>query len=120
MNTNAGLYIAMISVHGLIRSEDIELGRDADTGGQIKYVVELAKYLSQHEGVSKVDLYTRQVFDKKVSEDYALPEESITQNAKIIRKHCGPKRYLRKEVSMLIMRMRAMWDLNCRNCWVSL
>jgi sucrose-phosphate synthase len=98
MNTNAGLYIAMISVHGLIRSEDIELGRDADTGGQIKYVVELAKYLSQHEGVSKVDLYTRQVFDKKVSEDYALPEESITQNAKIIRKHCGPKRYLRKEV----------------------
>jgi len=34
-----GLYIALISVHGLIRGQNLELGRDADTGGQTKYVV---------------------------------------------------------------------------------
>ena len=27
------LYIVLISVHGLIRGNDLELGRDADTGG---------------------------------------------------------------------------------------
>lgn len=38
-----GLYIALVSVHGLIRGKEMELGRDADTGGQILYVVELAR-----------------------------------------------------------------------------
>ena len=40
-----GLYIQMHSMHGLFRSYDLELGRDEDTGGQITYVLELAKAL---------------------------------------------------------------------------
>ncbi|KAI3763752.1 hypothetical protein L2E82_13749 [Cichorium intybus] len=31
------------SLHGLIRAENMEVGRDSDTGGQVKYVVELAR-----------------------------------------------------------------------------
>lgn len=91
------LYIAMISVHGLIRSENIELGRDADTGGQTKYVVELSKSLAEQHNVNRVDLFTRQIFDKKVSPDYAQPEEVMNECSSIIRKPFGPKRYLRKE-----------------------
>ena len=45
------LYIVLISVHGLIRGHDLELGRDADTGGQVKYVVELARALGEHADV---------------------------------------------------------------------
>ena len=37
----------------------LELGRDADTGGQVLYVVELAKALAQQPGVAQVDLVTR-------------------------------------------------------------
>jgi sucrose-phosphate synthase len=37
------MYLLLISIHGLIRSHDLELGRDADTGGQTKYVVDLAQ-----------------------------------------------------------------------------
>ena len=37
------LYILLISIHGLIRGSNLELGRDADTGGQTKYVVEQLK-----------------------------------------------------------------------------
>jgi len=33
MGPKKGLYIQLISIHGLIRGEDPELGRDADTGG---------------------------------------------------------------------------------------
>ncbi|MCW8926749.1 MAG: hypothetical protein OQJ84_10845 [Xanthomonadales bacterium] len=33
---NRKLYLALISTHGLIRGHDLELGRDADTGGQTK------------------------------------------------------------------------------------
>lgn len=41
------LYIVLLSVHGLIRGRDLELGRDADTGGQTLYVVELARALAE-------------------------------------------------------------------------
>jgi sucrose-phosphate synthase len=93
-----GLYIMLISVHGLIRGNHMELGRDADTGGQIKYVVELAKALGEHPDVSRVDLLTRQIFDKKVDADYSAPIEQLSPNVTIVRLPCGPRRYLRKEV----------------------
>ncbi len=93
-----GLYIMLISVHGLVRGYAMELGRDADTGGQVKYVVELAKALAAHPRVARVDLLTRQVNDPKVDESYAAPEEPLAAKARIVRIPCGPCRYLRKEV----------------------
>jgi sucrose-phosphate synthase len=49
---NPKLYILLISIHGLIRGHDLELGRDADTGGQTLYVVELARALGERDHVS--------------------------------------------------------------------
>jgi len=92
------LYIMLISVHGLIRGEEMELGRDADTGGQVLYVVELARALARHPNVARVDLLTRRVFDPKVSPDYAVAQEQLSEKASLIRLECGPRRYLRKEV----------------------
>jgi sucrose-phosphate synthase len=92
------LYILMISMHGLIRSYDLELGQDADTGGQTTYVVELARALSRHSEVSKVDLVTKLIDDTDVSPDYAVPEESLGGCARIVRLPCGPKKYMRKEL----------------------
>ncbi len=91
------LKITLISLHGLIRANEPELGRDADTGGQVKYVLELAAELSRHPQVGQVDLLTRQIFDDRVGPDYAQLEEPITENARIARIPFGPKRYLRKE-----------------------
>ncbi|MDF1852355.1 MAG: HAD family hydrolase [Verrucomicrobiales bacterium] len=91
------LYFVHISIHGLIRGEDLELGRDADTGGQCKYVLELVKALAEHDSVGQVDLFTRLVADPKVSSDYAQPIEALGNNAFIRRITAGPRRYLHKE-----------------------
>jgi sucrose-phosphate synthase len=91
------LHIILISIHGLIRGHDLELGRDPDTGGQIKYVVELAHALGQQPGVRRVDLLTRQIIDPNVSTDYAQTEESLGHNAFIKRLPAGPEGYIRKE-----------------------
>ncbi|WP_145422463.1 HAD-IIB family hydrolase [Planctomycetes bacterium K23_9] len=91
------LKITLISLHGLIRAEGAELGCDADTGGQVKYVLELAKELASHENVREVELLTRQIIDPKVSSDYAMIEEPICKHARIVRIPFGPKRYLKKE-----------------------
>ncbi|MDY6821002.1 MAG: HAD-IIB family hydrolase [Deferribacterota bacterium] len=97
MNVNKKLYILMLSIHGLVKSEDIELGRDADTGGQIKYVIELIKTLSKRDKIRKIDLFTRKIIDKNVDDIYSKDIETINEKAKIVRIECGPKKYLRKE-----------------------
>ena len=91
------LYFVHISIHGLIRGGDLELGRDADTGGQCKYVLEVVRALAEHPKVGQVDLLTRQVVDPKVSVDYANPVEVLGGGAFIKRVAAGPRRYLRKE-----------------------
>lgn len=92
------LYIVLISVHGLIRGHDPELGRDADTGGQTKYVVELARALAERKDVGKVVLLTRRVIDSQISPDYAEPLESLSEKSCIVRVECGEQKYLRKEM----------------------
>lgn len=91
------LYICMLSIHGLIRGTNLELGRDADTGGQTKYVVDLARALARHPDVGQVDLITRRVDCPAVSPDYAQSEEQLCKNARIVRIECGPEEYIPKE-----------------------
>jgi sucrose-phosphate synthase len=92
------LTIAIISIHGLIRGHELELGRDADTGGQTKYVVELARALGDHPEVEKVVLLTRRVIDKQVASDYAELIEPLSEKVAIVRIECGEPKYLRKEL----------------------
>ncbi|HPJ39461.1 MAG TPA: HAD-IIB family hydrolase [Spirochaetota bacterium] len=98
MNRSGKLYIQMFSIHGLLRSENMEMGRDADTGGQIKYVVELGRQLGEHPEIERVDLFTRLIADRSVSDDYAVPVENVTENFRIVRIQCGGKKYMRKEL----------------------
>ncbi|KAL3532289.1 hypothetical protein ACH5RR_005810 [Cinchona calisaya] len=106
------LYIVLISLHGLIRGENMELGRDSDTGGQVKYVVELARALGSMPGVYRVDLLTRQVSSPEVDWSYGEPTEMLpprnseglsemgeSSGAYIIRIPFGPKdKYIPKEL----------------------
>ncbi|XP_027342593.1 probable sucrose-phosphate synthase 2 [Abrus precatorius] len=106
------LYIVLLSLHGLVRGENMELGRDSDTGGQIKYVVELARALAKMPGVYRVDLFTRQISSPDVDWSYGEPTEMLTTGADddddnvgessgayIIRIPFGPRdKYLRKEL----------------------
>jgi sucrose-phosphate synthase len=97
-SSEKGLYIQLYSIHGLIRGSNLELGRDADTGGQTKYVLELAQNLSNNPRIEKVELVTRQIKDKKFSDDYSVPKEKINEKFSIIRVRCGGGKYIRKEL----------------------
>lgn len=97
-NNGKGLFIQLYSVHGLIRGHDLELGRDADTGGQTKYVFELANMLSTYPEVEKVELITRWINDKKVSSDYSIPVEKVNDKFDVVRIRAGGGKYIRKEL----------------------
>ena len=93
-----GLRLLHLHLHGLFRSHDLELGRDADTGGQALYVLELVRGLAARSEIEQVEVVTRLIHDRRVSTDYANPIEDIAPGAKIIRLPFGPRRYLRKEL----------------------
>jgi sucrose-phosphate synthase len=95
--TNKKVYIILVSIHGLIRGHNLELGRDADTGGQTKYVVELARALGQHPEVGRVDLLTRRIVDPSISDDYSQRYEQLSDNTQIVRIDCGEETYIPKE-----------------------
>lgn len=91
------LYIALLSIHGLIRGHNLELGSNADTGGQTLYVLELAEALANQSDVTRVDLITRSVRDDSVAKDYAEPVEIISEKLRIIRVDAGFDGYIAKE-----------------------
>ncbi|XP_020223682.1 probable sucrose-phosphate synthase 4 isoform X1 [Cajanus cajan] len=106
-HNSRNLYIVLISIHGLVRGENMELGRDSDTGGQVKYVVELARALANTKGIYRVDLLTRQIASPgEVDSSYGEPIEMLScpsdgsdcGGAYIIRLPCGPRdKYIPKE-----------------------
>lgn len=78
--------ILMLSVHGYVAAEP-ELGKP-DTGGQVVYVLELAKRFSRLG--RRVDLVTRRFEDQ--------PEfDEINENFRIWRIPFGGKKFIRKE-----------------------
>ena len=91
------LHLVLLSIHGLMRGHDLELGRDDDTGGQTRYVVELARTLGERDDVARVDLLTRRVMDSSVSADYARRHERLTDKVSIVRIECGDEAYIPKE-----------------------
>ena len=93
-----GLKFLHLHLHGLIRSKNLELGRDSDTGGQTKYVLELVKSLANTNEVQQVDLVSRLIFDKKVDAEYSQEEEFVEPGVRILRFKFGPNQYLRKEL----------------------
>ena len=91
------IYILLISIHGLIRGKELELGRDADTGGQTKYVLELAQSLSKLPEIQQVDLMTQLLIDPHISSDYSKFIEILNPKANIIRIPSGSNEYIPKE-----------------------
>ncbi len=78
--------IALVSTHGYVAAHP-PLGA-ADTGGQVVYVLELAKKLAQLG--HKVDIYTRRFEDQ--------PEiDVVDDDVRVIRIPCGGRNFIPKE-----------------------
>jgi sucrose-phosphate synthase len=91
------MHIALVSLHGLFRGDRPPIGLDADNGGQIVYVLELARALGELPEVERVHLFTRLVDDPRLDRDYAAPRERVHPKVEIVRIPFGGPRYLPKE-----------------------
>ncbi len=82
-------HVCMLSTHGYFDPVP-QLGR-TDTGGQVVYVLQLAKALSTRK--IKVDIYTRW-FDPSQRQIDPVPDYS---NLRVIRIPAGPWQFIPKE-----------------------
>jgi mannosylfructose-phosphate synthase len=90
--------IAMVSTHGYVAAEP-PLGA-ADTGGQVVYVLELAKKLAQLG--YEVDIWTRRFEDQ--------PEiDIVNERVRVIRVPCGGRKFIDKEY---LVRHLCEWSEN--------
>ena len=96
-STMKEIRIILINIHGLLKGSGLEIGKDADNGGQTKYVFEFAEYLSQHPQVKHVHIFTRLIDDKDLSPEYGEPIEVLNPKLDIRRILFAGKKYRLKE-----------------------
>jgi mannosylfructose-phosphate synthase len=89
MPSNTLTKIAMLSTHGHL--DPVPILGQTDTGGQVVYVLELAKSLSK-KGI-KVDIFTRKVNGSKLQKE-AIPD---FPDVSVIRINAGPQEFISKE-----------------------
>lgn len=89
--------ILFIHLHGYIRAEDLELGRNADTGGQTKYVLESARALGELSSGANVHIITRFLKGRNIDSEYSLCKEKVSEKVDILRVKFGGTKYYRKE-----------------------
>lgn len=95
------MFIMHIALQGCLRAHDVEYGITADTGGHIRYLLELAQASARDHQVERIDIVTR-AFDADFSDgDYRKHCEYLNPKVRIVRLPTPDPAYRVKE---------ALWD----------
>ncbi|BES70563.1 HAD-IIB family hydrolase [Marinobacter nanhaiticus D15-8W] len=86
-----------IALQGCLRGGDIPYGLTADTGGHIRYLLELVEALSRRPEVEHQIIVTRAFDDPKLGAEYTAAEESLGPNVTLWRCPGQTSDYLAKE-----------------------
>nr|WP_298415635.1 HAD-IIB family hydrolase [uncultured Halomonas sp.] len=90
------MVILHIALQGCLRGREVEYGLTADTGGHIRYLLELVETSAQDPSIERIDIATR-AFVSNYSKDYDTPCEVIDAKTRILRFRTAIPGYLPKE-----------------------
>ncbi|MBP5980789.1 MAG: HAD-IIB family hydrolase [Halomonas sp.] len=91
------MHIVHLALQGCLRGKDIEYGITADTGGHIRYLLELVEASEHDPAIERITLITR-AFECEFSQvDYTCPIEVISPKVTLVRLPTGRADYLPKE-----------------------
>ncbi|MES1941908.1 HAD-superfamily hydrolase [Salinisphaera sp. T5B8] len=95
------MFIMHIALQGCLRAHDVEYGITADTGGHIRYLLELAQTSARDRDIERIDIVTR-AFDADFTDgDYRIGCEYVNPKVRIVRLPTPDPAYRSKE---------ALWD----------
>lgn len=91
------MFVLHIALQGCLRAHDVEYGITADTGGHIRYLLELAQASARDHAVERIDIVTR-AFDADFTDgDYRKACEYVNPKVRIVRLPTLEPGYLPKE-----------------------
>ena len=93
------MFVMHIALQGCLKARDVPYGLTADTGGHIKYLLELVEAASR-AGVTRQELVVRRFHDDVLGHEYAEPFEGMDVEggtARIVRIEGATPGYLPKE-----------------------
>ena len=90
------MFILHIALQGCLRGGGVVFGLTADTGGHIRYLLDLVAASSQDADVDRIVMATR-LFHGTPGPDYAVPEERMSDKVTLVRLASASPDYQSKE-----------------------
>ncbi|TPW28167.1 HAD-IIB family hydrolase [Pararhizobium mangrovi] len=90
------MFIVHLALQGCLRAEDVAYGLTPDTGGHIRYLLELATAQIRHPAIDRVVIVTR-AFESRYGADYHAGHERTEAGFEILRLPTSHSGYLSKE-----------------------
>lgn len=91
------MFVLHIALQGCLRAKDVEYGVTADTGGHIRYLLDLVRASSAHRAIDRVEIVTRAFIDPVHGHCYEQQIETIDAHTRIVRLATDDSGYLAKE-----------------------
>ncbi|MGX7703216.1 HAD-IIB family hydrolase [Methylobacterium sp. Gmos1] len=90
------MFVLHVALQGCLRGRDVVYGLTADTGGHIRYLLDLVAASAQDPGIDRIVVATRR-FDGPAGPDYAVPEERLGDKVALVRLASASPGYRTKE-----------------------
>ena len=91
------MFIVHVALQGCLRPEPVDYGITPDTGGHVKYVLELVAALEATPGVSRQEIVVRGFEDAALGPRYAPGSSPLSRRCRIVRLAGARREYLAKE-----------------------
>ncbi len=91
------MFILHLALQGCLRAREVEYGVNADTGGHIRYLLDLVAASGRHPAIDRIEIVTRAFRGSGHGDAYAQPIETIDATTRIVRLSSPSSDYLPKE-----------------------
>ncbi|WP_242140380.1 HAD-IIB family hydrolase [Sphingomonas sp. TREG-RG-20F-R18-01] len=91
------MFVLHIALQGCLRAHDVEYGVTADTGGHIRYLLDLVRASGDNPAIDRIEIVTRAFVDPVHGQCYDQCIEAIDDHTRIVRLRTADSRYLAKE-----------------------
>ncbi|MDP4023006.1 HAD-IIB family hydrolase [Methylobacterium sp. NEAU 140] len=90
------MFVLHIALQGCLRGDGVVYGLTADTGGHIRYLLDLVSASAQDRDLARIVVATR-LFTGPLGTAYAVPEERISDKVTLVRLASASPAYCAKE-----------------------
>ena len=91
------MFVLHIALQGCLRAHDVEYGMTADTGGHIRYLLDLVRASGRNPAIDRIEIVTRAFVDPVHGQCYDQAIETIDASTRIVRLRSADLGYLAKE-----------------------